>query len=440
MIPVPSKVLDLVAQPNPQGGGTARPRVLKSGISRTLALGRYIQLKAPEESKERQTENRRLSAEAIALGEVLSRKLPVWQGFVRALAGDGGENSQRLLFARQNSRLMVGMAGGVLENGGLTLDRVSGVPCIPGSAVKGCARRAVLAALQEWASGELKPGDPANPLSVLVEGFSTPGELLAAVCRVFGWGPEDWEHTSDLAWACGHQWQDLRQEVAGRFCEEFGREPDEGGTLWKMLPGARGAVCFLPAYPWEQDPGIGLDVITCHHRAYYDEEKAVADDTESPVPVVFPAILPGKDWVFALYPALPEWESQILLARKWLAAGLEIFGIGAKTRSGYGWFQVVTAPGQKPVSAVTAFAGPVRESDSFLSRWGKKQINSFSIKPFIQQVSGIQSAGELLRIFEVLAPDKVRNLNLRDPFWNPFHLDSNGKKIVERLREAKGNP
>ena len=53
-----------------------------------------------------------------------------------------------LLHARLQSRLMVNMAGGVMENAGLCLDRF-GLPLIPGSAVKGCARRTALAALRE---------------------------------------------------------------------------------------------------------------------------------------------------------------------------------------------------------------------------------------------------------------------------------------------------
>ena len=40
------------------------------------------------------------------------------------------------LFAQLQARLMVNMAGGVMENAGLCLDRF-GLPYIPGSAVKG---------------------------------------------------------------------------------------------------------------------------------------------------------------------------------------------------------------------------------------------------------------------------------------------------------------
>jgi CRISPR/Cas system CMR subunit Cmr6 (Cas7 group RAMP superfamily) len=52
---------------------------------------------------------------------------------------------------------MVNMAGGVMENAGLCLDRF-GLPYIPGSAVKGCARRTALAALREWCETGQQPG------------------------------------------------------------------------------------------------------------------------------------------------------------------------------------------------------------------------------------------------------------------------------------------
>ena len=65
------------------------------------------------------------------------------------------------------------MAGGVMENAGLCLDRF-GLPYLPGSAVKGCARRAATHALVETTSAEDK------------------AELLFNLCLVFGWADADW--------------------------------------------------------------------------------------------------------------------------------------------------------------------------------------------------------------------------------------------------------
>ena len=76
------------------------------------------------------------------------RKLQAWRQFLLAglrLTAD------QLLFGGLQARLILNASGGVLENAGLCLDRFSGVPFIPGSAVKGCARRMALQTLIEQA-------------------------------------------------------------------------------------------------------------------------------------------------------------------------------------------------------------------------------------------------------------------------------------------------
>lgn len=116
------------------------------------------------------------------------------------------------LYAQLLSRLMVNMAGGVMENAGLCLDRF-GLPYLSGSAVKGCARRAVLAALREWceAGGQPahKPAGDDNLFTAACKEFTTPAAMLTTIARVFGWGEQDWSlrmkdgrYQSDWAWAC----------------------------------------------------------------------------------------------------------------------------------------------------------------------------------------------------------------------------------------------
>ena len=122
-----------------------------------------------------------------------------------------------IIYAQLQSRLMVNMAGGVMENAGLCLDRF-GLPYIPGSAVKGCARRAALGALHEWCETGVKPTDKENEKNLFTTAcasFNSPEEMLAAIARVFGWGEQDWKTRddfrtdddwkrtrSDFAWAC----------------------------------------------------------------------------------------------------------------------------------------------------------------------------------------------------------------------------------------------
>ena len=100
-----------------------------------------------------------------------------------------------ILFAQLQSRLMVNMAGGVMENAGMCLDRF-GLAYLPGSAVKGCARRAALAALHEWCETGSKPGanegDKDNLFADACKPFAMPAAMLTAIARVFGWSDTEW--------------------------------------------------------------------------------------------------------------------------------------------------------------------------------------------------------------------------------------------------------
>ncbi len=315
------------------------------------------------------------------------------------------------LYAQLQSRLMVNMAGGVMENAGLCLDRF-GLPYIPGSAVKGCARRLALAALREWCESGAKPGkeesDRYNLFKDACEQFENPAEMLAAIAVVFGWCEHDWKNNrdkegrliSDFAWAINvEQASSLSSEQ--QCNREEGRSSDETSTpsssfeearrrlKVNRIPNFAGSVSFLPAYPVDlpssgadlplSPPIVGdleLDVVTVHHRKYYagperpdnpesvrrwEQEWGTAPDIEDPVPNIFPAVAPGHVFSFALLPlrsggrsfdflngqagSSPYDETSVLdWARTWLANGLEVFGLGAKTNAGYGWFQNVTEP------------------------------------------------------------------------------------------------
>ncbi len=278
------------------------------------------------------------------------------------------KNQGQILFAQLQARLMVNMAGGVMENAGLCLDRF-GLPYIPGSAVKGCARRAALAALREWCEAgglpQHRPCGAGNVFTAACEPFDTPAAMLAAIARVFGWGDMDWSlkklddrFTSDFAWACCGA-SDILKAAAEQLAAHFGWKIEDKyrDRPWESLPGFAGGVSFLPAYPVDIPEGtqidgtavpalgkLELDIVTCHHRDYYAsaDPNAVATDTEEPVPVVFPAVAPGHVFTFALAKLRNSSADDLKRARAWLQTGLQTFGLGAKTNAGYGWFKDVT--------------------------------------------------------------------------------------------------
>lgn len=242
-------------------------------------------------------------------------------------------------YAQLRSRLMVDMAGGVMENAGLCLDRF-GLPSIPGSAVKGCARRMAIQELLEMREeSQLKS-------------ISERAQVLADIALVFGWGDTDWDSArvnkhaklvADFVHAVGlDDWSEVSRaakdlltrrisqgfpaQIAGQVSFFAGTVVDASGI---------GLPIAAPS------PGkLELDVLTSHHQKYYKGELATATDTEDPIPVFFPAVAAGHVFAFSVAPLRGCNQDTIEKARAWLEAGLELFGIGAKTAAGYGWFNV----------------------------------------------------------------------------------------------------
>lgn len=402
--------------------------------SRSLAATRFVEFPDNDEDKEA----RRRAAEAMRKGAAFPGKLPPWGAFVASLCADARKG--HLLHARLHSRLMVNMAGGVLKNGGLCLDRISGIPYIPGSAVKGCARRMAINNLRE---GEDKAG------------------LLLDLAWIFGWADQEWQDTSDFCRACGKDhWPSARLDVAKQLCTALGVVPKPGEKPWKSLPNFAGSIAFLPAYPWDGDPGIELDIVTGHHGTYYEntDRGAVAHDIEKPVPNIFPAVSAAGHprFGFAVL-ATPRTRpahaggqpGELDRALTWLGDGLETFGIGAKTNVGYGWFLPENRgeENQKQLQAAwdehrrlrpaPAPRAPL-EQPSFqhplASKWRGKLTTTDNFRVALPELAGVEDDGILGRVFEAVIPAHERNnLVKRNRYWQSFCGRPEGAKIFQRL-------
>lgn len=283
--------------------------------SRSLYFDRFADPQAKEDERNAWFER------VVAL-KAVKAKIEAWRNW---LGNKGlGLEPGGILLAKLQSRLMVNMAGGVMKNAGLCLDRF-GVPYIPGSSVKGCARRMAIQTLLEAREADQSAGRLAR--------------LLADIALIFGWGEQDWSEKkqddrflSDFAYAVG----------AGSWSEVS----SQAQTLLPKTNQFAGAVSFLPAYPFQLPPkDLELDVITCHHQKYYEGKMPVALDTEEPIPVKFPAAAANLVFQFVIVPirihrhSLSQTDTTLhLLALEWLGQGLETFGVGAKTAAGYGWF------------------------------------------------------------------------------------------------------
>lgn len=398
---------------------------------RGLLLDRFADPTAKEEARER-------FLQAVVGKTASGAKRDAWR---RVLLLGLRFRPEDLVFGRLEARLLVNLSGGVMENSGLCLDRLSGLPFVPGSAVKGCTRRTALRLLFEAKTTEARL------------------DLLARIASVFGWAETEWSEdvdsegypASDLRWACQEDWDRIRIEVQRRlFGERFPDRPF-GPDAWRgLLASAAGRVDFLASFPWQSpSPDLELEVLTCHHPRYYAEggRSGEATDTEDPIPVVFPAVAPGHVFAFALRSSDAEATRS---ARDWLRIGLSDFGLGAKTAAGYGWFETGDAlQAEKRAEATRWLAAETarddddrkrRETEDRLGRWGSGVAKAFgelsAMDPtkFATAVLEAASTTNLDRKRAVLLCISERKEN-RDAFkaWTKSDKENNRKR-VEILR------
>jgi CRISPR-associated protein Cmr6 len=203
----------------------------------------------------------------------------------------------------QPTRLIVGLGGkGALEVG-ITLHHVTGLPFIPGSALKGLARAYALLTL---ASENNIPNE-----DKALEKFNT--EL------------EEGKKDDSIANALHYRRAFGSQKEAG-VCQFF------DGVL----------------YEWLSESLFTLDVMTPHFVQYYSKEgKEAPHDADSPNPVSFITVSEKNTWAFAVrlrhsvrYDTTNDAlnAETLKMARTWLRKGLMEMGVGSKTSNGYGFF------------------------------------------------------------------------------------------------------
>ena len=213
------------------------------------------------------------------------------------------------IVATLKSRLIVNQAGGILENAGLCLHRHFGYPYIPGSAVKGLARHA---AWCEWKAEE----DEDKKL-----------EIAKKIADVFGYPTGDTKPKKNPS----------NRLYLDDYLKEI--EPE--------IKDCSGSICFMSAEPVGRAPLV-MDIVNCHHPKYYRGEQTEATDTENPIPNFFSAVEKGAQFQFQLIPLRMCSEEDMLSAKKWLVEAIKVHGIGAKTATGYGWFEYVDVSGVEP--------------------------------------------------------------------------------------------
>lgn len=209
-----------------------------------------------------------------------------------------GDHMQ-IIKGRLEGRLAINLTEGIIQNAGMALDRIFGLPLIPGSAVKGVTRTAALTEVKQ------------NP------------EMLETFVRVFGTAESDYKK-GDLS----------------------GLKPPSG------LPvDLKGAVTFVQATP-TNEAEIVVDITTVHFPDYYRTGKEADQRNESPRPNSFPAVERGAEFAFPVVLNSMSNDTALLeAASRWIGMAMQQHGFGAKTAAGYGWFSDLTEEERRAAQA-----------------------------------------------------------------------------------------
>ena len=211
-----------------------------------------------------------------------------------------------VLVAQLEARLAINLSDSLIQNAGISLDRLFGLPVIPGSAVKGVCRHAALAELKAAITDDDKR------------------RLFRLFQQVFG--------TSSIDFVTGCGSREKKEGLLAKFARYL--DVPEQKTV-------KGCIDFLSAHP-VNTARITVDLTTVHYPDYYHSGRTEDLSRENPRPNPFPVVEQGARFAFCLVAnrLATETEESLAAAGRWLSTALTVQGMGAKTASGYGWFSL----------------------------------------------------------------------------------------------------
>lgn len=223
-----------------------------------------------------------------------------WLGSLELEVGPSRFRSVTLI---NESRLLVHLGrANVLENVGLYVDRVTGLPWIPGTTFKGV--------VSTWAYWEGYFGR--NGTLGEIRMTSRPGGRASeATLLTRGWIAQHGPEKSDLA-----------SLILG----------DDSASGSKSA----GDVVFVGGFP-TTPPILGLDIVNPHYQPDGSPKRNLTPNT-------FLALEPGTAWLFVFYARAGAVNVDTLLdeTTRWAKEAMTELGMGAKTAAGYGRFRELT--------------------------------------------------------------------------------------------------
>jgi CRISPR-associated protein Cmr6 len=204
------------------------------------------------------------------------------------------------------SRMIIGSGSkGALEFG-ITLHPVTGLPYIPGSALKGLCRNYTLYYIAEESAISLDPAKVKDPSEVATQ---LDEQLTGVKNHGLKFDPD---------YALFYRNLFGTQEEAGR-CVFF-------DAIVQNVP--------------NDIPLFAVEVMTPHFRKYYETSgKDAPNDADNPNPITYIAVNAAVTFHFAIgLRKNVSSETPLVDARTLLKKALQVMGIGAKTAAGYGVF------------------------------------------------------------------------------------------------------
>lgn len=235
-----------------------------------------------------------------------------WQGMQQATFARWLAMTEHLPTIRFEGQLMdrmvVGLGGGGVLETGITLHHVTGLPIIPGSALKGMTRAYALFSVA--AAG----------------GRDASNEVMLTQLE---------EQLADADYSI-NKFDASMQEAVQFFRHAFGTTQEAG---WLVFYDA-----IVSGWDEYVSNIYDIDIMNPHFGKYYSSDgKQAPSDDENPIPIKFITVSAGIRFGFAMGVRAGITLAQVEedTYRNWFISGLTEMGVGAKTRSGYGMFEIL---------------------------------------------------------------------------------------------------
>lgn len=190
-------------------------------------------------------------------------------------------------FAALDWRMVVGLGGQSVLETHLTLDHLSGLPVIPGSALKGLTRAYAIQEVYKWLYAKDKEGPEHDPPEVK-DRFGT-------------------------------------QEQAGKliFFDALPVPPSQADQTQRE-------------YGVRPEVHLEVDMMNVHYPAYYRSRGGEAPANDQKLNPISFLTVAAATFALAVAPRADGTEDQAKQAMEWMLEALKKYGVGSKTSAGYG--------------------------------------------------------------------------------------------------------